>query len=267
MPDTDPNSVSSAVAGARERLRLKRGPFLAIAGRPLLVHCSHHKVGTVWFKRVLEVVAKTYGLHFENVGPNKPSADTEMFVFNNAFRFKREYLEGRRFRGSHIIRDPRDLAVSAYHYHLRTTEQWVVTPSERWGGTSYQDYLKSLSAHDGLLAEIDRCARSEFKSMGEWDYKQPEFLELRYEEVMQDESSAFERLFRHYRFRHSVRSTSVEIARGFSLDVVGGGNDSHVRSGRPGEWRDVFEPEHTAEFKKLTGDLAVRLGYETSPDW
>jgi hypothetical protein len=231
------------------------------------VHLSHHKVGTVWFMRVLKSVSETYGLRFEIVGPDKPSHETEVFLFNNAFRYNRDYMEGRPFRGSHIIRDPRDLAVSAYHYHLRTTEQWVVTPSERWGGQSYQELLRSMNPHDGLLAEIARCTGSEFKSMGNWDYNQPEFLELRYEDVLADESSAFASLFRHYGFRDSECEAAVRTARSFSLDVVRADKDAHVRSGRPGEWRDVFEPEHTAKFKELTGDLLVQLGYETNRDW
>jgi hypothetical protein len=261
------NSVSSAVVGARKRLRKKRGPFLTQAGDPLLVHVSHHKVGTVWFMRVLAAVAESYDLRFEIIGRNLPTAGSEVFLFNNAFRFKREYFEGKTFRGSHIVRDPRDLVVSAYHYHLRTTEEWVVTPSQRWGGQSYQEYLRTLDDRDGLLAEISRCAGSEFKSMSEWDYEQPEFLELRYEDVLADESSAFDRLFHHYGFRDNECEVSVELARSFSLDVVRADKDSHVRSGRPGEWRDTFKPEHTSAFKEATGDLLVRLGYESTTDW
>jgi hypothetical protein len=252
---------------ARSRWRRRRDPFLRDVGRPLLVHCSHHKIGTVWFMRVLKSVSETYGLRFEIVGPNRPSPDSEVLLFNNAFRFKLEYLEGRQFRGSHIIRDPRDLAVSGYHYHLRTTEQWAMTPSKRWGGQSYQELLRSMNPHDGLLTEIERCTGSEFKSMGNWDYSQPDFLELRYEDVLDDEAAAFGRLFRHYGFKDTECEASVQKARSFSLDVVRADKDAHVRSGRPGEWRDAFEPEHIAKFKELTGNLLVQLGYETNMDW
>lgn len=252
---------------ARKRLGYARSPFTRKAGRPLVVHCSHHKVGTVWFKRVLEAVADNYGLKFEAQGHHSPSENTEVLFFDNAFRFKREYVEDRNFRGSHIIRDPRDLVVSAYHYHLRTTEAWALKPSEELGGKSYREYLGSLNAHDGLLAEITRRARSGLASMSTWDYNQPEFLELRYEDVLRDEASAFENLFRHYGFRSSECLASVGIARGFSLDAVRRLQDEHVRSGQPGEWRTAFEPSHTARFKELTGDLVVRLGYEKTTDW
>jgi hypothetical protein len=258
--------VSSAATVERKLLGV-RSPFTRRAGRPLLVHCSHHKVGTVWFKRVLKAVADSYGLRFEAPRHDRPSDTTEVVFFDNAYRFKHEYVEGRSFRGSHIVRDPRDLVVSAYHYHLRTTEAWALEPSDEWDGKSYRDYLGSLNAHDGLMAEITRSARSGLASMGTWDYNQPEFLELRYENVLRDEASAFESLFRHYGFRSSECSASVETARRFSLDVVRGHQDEHVRSGQPGEWRSAFEPSHSAHFKELTGDLVVRLGYENTTDW
>jgi hypothetical protein len=260
--------VSNAVTSAREQLRRRlRSPFRADVGAPLLVHCSHHKVGTVWFSRVLGEVARSYNLNFEVIGRNVPSVSTDVFLFNNTNRFDRSYFAGRSFRGSHLIRDPRDLAVSAYHYHLRTSEQWARVPEDRWEGKSYQDYLQSMSFSDGLLAEIGRCAQAEWRHMGIWDYQQEEFLELRYEDLLSDESGTFERLFHHYGFRERECRASLAATRQFSLEVVRASNDRHVRSGRPGEWREVFEPRHVDRFKELTGDLIVRLGYESSTDW
>ena len=261
------NSLSSAVVSARRRLTKDRDPFTRKVGKPLLVHCSHHKVATVWFKRVLEAVAANYELAFEAQGPDRPSKDTELLFFNNAFRFKHEYVDGRNFRGSHIVRDPRDLVVSAYHYHLRTSEEWVTAPNDEWGGKSYQEHLQSLDAKDGLFVEIARCARSEIASMSTWDYYQPEFIELRYEDALRDEESMFRSLFRHYGFRWSEVLVSAEIARRYSLEIVRSYEDGHVRSGQPGEWRASFGPEHVAYFKELTGDLVVRLGYESNMDW
>jgi hypothetical protein len=103
--------------------------------------------------------------------------------------------------------------------------------------------------------------------MSKWDYDQPEFLELRYEDMLEDEPASLCRLFEHYGLRDKERDTCVRQAGEFTLDVVRAKNDSHVRSGRPGEWRDSFGPHHIALFKELTGDLVVRLGYEKNNDW
>ena len=39
------------------------------------------------------------------------------------------------------------------------------------------------------------------------------------------------------------------------------------RSGKVGEWQAHFTNEHKALFKKVTGDLLIRLGYEKDNDW
>jgi hypothetical protein len=49
---------------------------------------------------------------------------------------------------------------------------------------------------------------------------------------------------------------------------VGAGSERrHVRSGKPGQWREQFGPDHVERFKALTGDLLVRLGYEADQNW
>jgi hypothetical protein len=42
---------------------------------------------------------------------------------------------------------------------------------------------------------------------------------------------------------------------------------STFRKGGTGNWKKVFTGEHVKLFKEQTGDLLIRLGYETSDDW
>lgn len=172
-----------------------------------------------------------------------------------------------------MVRDPRDIAVSAYHYHLWTTEKWVHVPGKGFGGKTYQELLRSLDAHEGLSAEIRRLAGSVFTRMAEWNYDQPGFIELRYEDVIADEDGWFTRTFRHYGFNDKAISDALSIVRSHSFTKVAGRavgeteNEKHLRSGRAGQWRDEFTSDHIALFKKCTGDLVVRLGYEQDDDW
>jgi hypothetical protein len=39
------------------------------------------------------------------------------------------------------------------------------------------------------------------------------------------------------------------------------------RKGKPGNWQEHFTPANKALFKERTGDLLLRLGYETDDDW
>lgn len=241
--------------------RATSSPFPA-GPAPLIVHCCHHKVGTVWFLRVFRGIAAQYGLRVHS-GEQAGLRDQDIFVEDHS-RIEADRLP--RFRGSHMIRDPRDVVVSAYFYHLRTTEPWALEPQEAYGGLSYQDYLRGFDKHEGLLAEIRRSGATSIADMTRWNYADPRFLELRYEEMLGDEAGGFRRLFEFYGFAPKAVEACVEIALGFSLDRTRQ-TTSHIRSGQPGEWRKHFEPEHHAAFKAATGDAALRLGYETDAAW
>jgi hypothetical protein len=262
----------------RRRVRHRtRSPFDGAQGPALLVHGAHHKVGTVWFQRVLSTVSGFYGLRFAEVAPSygasepvpAPPAEIDVVVYDRANDFRPEALGSRSFRGSHLIRDPRDVVVSGYHYHRRTDEEWVRQPKERYGGLSYQAFLQAADEHDGIMAEIERCARSSLAEMEAWPYDRPEILELRYEDAVRDEVATFTELFRFYGFHDEAVAHGITIVQQFSRQhgPHAGDDDPHVRSGEPGEWRHYFEPDHVARFKELTGDLVVRLGYEEGPDW
>jgi hypothetical protein len=279
MPNSSGSfGVAPLRLAVRSRVRrLTRTPFDPVDGPALLVHCAHHKVGTVWFQRVLSTVAGFYGLRFTEVPasydrpPGSPAfgSDIDIVLYHRANDFRPEEDGARPYRGSHLIRDPRDVVVSGYHYHRRTDEAWVHEPKERFGGLSYQAFLHSVNEHDGLMAEIDRCARSSVAEMDTWSYSRPEILELRYEDAVRDEEETFTRLFRFYRFNDAAVQQGLNIVEQFSRPQGSGAGDAdpHVRSGQPGEWRRHFGDDHVARFKQLTGDLVVRLGYEDDPDW
>lgn len=249
-------------------IRSVASPFEPHSDHPLLVHCATGKAGTVWFQEVLRSVTRRYGLRFQMLqkepGSLKPTTD---LAFGSPAYFRRQDLAGRSFRGSHVIRDPRDLVVSGYHYHKVTTEEWCRRPNpKRPGGLSYQAFLLSVDEHEGLMAEIEYMARYTGASMARWNYDQPEFLEIRYEDTFADDVGTFERLFRWYGFNQRAVQIGLDAVNALSLRR-GGAVANHARSGTSGEWRAQFAPEHVERFKQLTGDLVYRLGYEDRPDW
>jgi len=50
---------------SRRPLRAILSPFEPGMGRPLLVHCGHHKIGTLWFHNVLRAVSDEFGLRYQ----------------------------------------------------------------------------------------------------------------------------------------------------------------------------------------------------------
>jgi len=250
---------------ARQRVRrATTNPFEPGTERILLIHCGHHKAATVWVRQVLLEVIRHYGLRQQEGTGDPIRTVTDMAFYGHAERFRRDQIGPRPFRGSHLIRDPRDLIVSGYEYHLVTAEPWVRRPSPRYGGVSYQALLESLDEHGGLLAEIEWFARETGAALGQWNYGQPEFLELRYEDAMADDLATFDTLFRWYGFDASARELGLGAVERLSLRR-GGAIPHHARSGRPGEWRERLEPAHLDLLAELTGDLVDRLGYGDPP--
>lgn len=104
-----------------------------------------------------------------------------------------------------------------------------------------------------------------------WDFSDPRFLELKYEDVFGREETTFRRLFQHYGFSPEAIEKSVSIASGFNFDKVrkSGSHkgNQHLRAGHPGQWRELFSQSHVDHFKERLGDILILAGYESGVEW
>lgn len=253
--------------------RLTSTPFDGRVNEVLIVHCCYHKVGTVWFQRVLTKIANRYGLVMyageqENIPDN-----ADIFLQGHSCL---DPSSLRHYRGSHMVRDLRDVIVSGYFYHKWTKEEWVHVAKEEYDGKTYQQHLNSLSQADGISAEIRRFATStdsDFQNILSWDFDDPNFIEIKYEDIMSNEAEVFERIFNHYGFGSSAISECLSIADSLSFKNVKKSSKekkkakSHLRSGKTGEWKDLFGEAQKELFKELLGDALIKLDYESNHDW
>ena len=232
--------------------------------RRLCVHCGHHRCGTVWFDRIFLLIGERLQLTYRRGDQGGLPKGVDLF-FEDHSRIDMAALPP--FVGSHIRRDPRDLIVSAFHYHLWSSEAWLHTPRDQLGGRTYQEQLRSLNPEDGLIFEMERSSQYNISLMLGWNYRDDRILEIAYEDLIADEEAVFDRLFRHYRFQGDDHKTALEAALSQSFkhvakrpigDVKEG---SHMRSGAAGQWRDVFTSRHIAKFKALFGEGFGDLGY------
>ena len=84
------------------------------------------------------------------------------------------------FRGVHIVRDPRDVLVSAYFSHRNSH------PTQDWPElVPHRQALRAANEADGLLLELDWRAQ-QFAEMAAWDYHDERILEWRMEELVRD---------------------------------------------------------------------------------
>lgn len=254
------------VARGRARLRRRRVPSPFVGAPHLVLHACYHKVGTVWFGSVLRDVAATYGLAFHGSGRDRVPPGWADVFFQHHGRVDLDDLPA--FRGTHVVRDPRDIAVSGYRYHLWTDEAWVHRPLDRFDGRSYQEELQRLPEDEGLLLEIRSTAASTFAVMRDWQWGHPDVLEFRFEELMDDAVATWRRVFTHYGFTDEAVARGLEIADHYSADRVRARHpvDSrrarHVRGGgASGRWADLFDERHHRAMEEVGGDLLDRLGY------
>ncbi|MBI1293539.1 hypothetical protein GC175_01105 [bacterium] len=99
----------------------------------------------------------------------------------------------RNYRGFHVIRDPRDIVVSGYFSHLYSHP---VSEHESPWLWAYREHLNSLPDQEsGLLAEIEFCS-TYFARLRDWNYENPNILEVRYERLIADPLETFVQVFR-----------------------------------------------------------------------
>lgn len=250
--------------------RKLRTPFTDESQNKLIVHCCYHKVGTAWFIRVLRSIARYYGLNFQRCIQSDLNRNTDIFM-EYMSRIDTNKLPD--YVGSHMIRDPRDIVISAYFYHLWTKEEWAHIPRKSLNNLTYQEHLNSFNKEDGLIAEMQGTSQEVIQEMSDWNYNNPHFFEFKYEDLIQNEPAIFRQIFEHYGFSEAAVQNCLQIAERFSFKNKSKrskgtiNKKSHLRSGLTGEWREVFTDRQKDKFKELFGDVLIQLGYETNNDW
>jgi hypothetical protein len=253
----------------------------------VIIHTAHHKVGTNWIGKVLNLVAKEFGLPIAKNDISKlPCTRPAIFFQNRVYVIPGSMSN---YRGSHMIRDPRDIVLSGYHYHLWTAEEWCnkkikdlpadmekvwpLLPANEIKDMTYKEYLKSLPQEEGILTEMKRASTTTIKEIVEWNYMDDNIFEFKYEDIMQDEEEYFRRLFRHYGFKENAMDKALKIARSCSFsnvtkrDVGEVDKKSHLRSGKLQQWKVEYTDKHKECFKELHGKDLIKLGYESDLNW
>jgi hypothetical protein len=292
---------------------------------------GHHKCASTWVWEILYKVCREAGLvHRLVVDPATPSGTGPLTDYRTTFaradlgRYLREqgvdvvscitadraHVDGLRqggagLRGFHVIRDPRDILVSAYFSHRNSH------PTDGLDHLAeHRERLKAVSKDEGLLLEMD-FSSAELHALQEWDYESEGILEVKMETLTAHPYSTFLSIFQHLDLmdwegqplmRHKARAFAQTTLNRLStrhplfaplrrpLPITGdmllgriyddrfekksGGRrvgksdaSSHYRKGKAGDWRNHFTPVHAEAFLDRFGDLLVRTGYEPDHRW
>ena len=138
---------------------------------PILIG-THHKTGTVLMRHILREVCPMlqWRCSVDDVPTTcrtpeqAQTAGLQLCFQQHAIRLK---VQGSQtpYRFVHVIRDPLEVVLSGYEYHLKTTERWALRPDKRFKNKSYRSYLNSLSLAEGLAAELKHSLHDNLKTM------------------------------------------------------------------------------------------------------
>ena len=187
----------------------------------------------------------------------------------------------------HIVRDGRDVAVSAVHHiwnhspdaggHLKNVKPEELSKRDRYrmDPAAFLEAGESIFDEERLRSGFAQgwrrmCARTLEdgpKLFGE------DYAEVRYEDLLDRPAQETGRLLRFLgaddgseTVKRCVEAASFER---LSKGRKRGEEDptSFFRKGVAGDWRGVFTEEDRRIFKEEAGELLVRLGYEKDLDW
>lgn len=247
----------------------------------IFIHSTHHKAGTMLFLKIERDLAAKYDgkfFVFREENPNKHlfyeklnKSSKPIFCLDTHSLFDHKTLIVP-YKASHMVRDPRDILVSGYNYHLKTTEEWCIKPLKKYNGLSYQEHLKSLPISEGISTELNRMKGTLMKNMLAWDYSNQHILELRFEDLIADFDGTMEKIFSHYGFAGKELEELVVMAAKHDINRMSDEqlqNNKHItnKERKKDTWRDTLNDQHIATMKQRYGDLLIRLGYEKDLNW
>lgn len=165
-----------------------------------------------------------------------------------------------------VSRDPRDMIVSHVFY---ATQIYPQHGMHRY----YTEELDSMeerinAAIVGVTQEGSELSsvKERYAGYSGW-YAEPGVLCLRFEDLILDQEHTFNAILDYLEGRgfHSGvdRQTAVESM----AAAVAPQKSGTFRRGIPGTWREYFTAENIRQFKLVTGDLLVQLGYESDDQW
>jgi hypothetical protein len=285
----------------------------------ILAYFGHHKCASTLMLKVINEVCNYIGIkhahyHSPKMWGYKSHFSLDKVVDQNKLRFvsytgvDQNFIgDLDRFRAIHIIRDPRDIAISSYfsHRNSHVTDGWPELKE-------FRKDLERLPKDKGILENlkftaelpVDGWTTNLFDTMKQWNYNAKNVMEVRFEELIRDPYQNFLEMFvflglvefsepyasswlrysvRKWLPRHIIQLqplTSISawillliIYRNRFAKLAGGrkkgeeDDNSHYRKGTPGEWRNHFNEQHKTYFKEHYNDLLTKLGYESGYDW
>jgi hypothetical protein len=255
---------------------IQRGLGLHHPGRSLLILpddiflVSFPKSGNTWTRFLLaNLLFPDEPANWKNIDRLIPDpTGTAKKVFDRIPRPRiiksHECFDPRFQKVIYIVRDPRDVVLSQFHYHRKLRKIELDSPVEKF----VTRFLNGQTCPHGSWGQ----------NIATWLYTSegsPKFLLLRYEDLVADAASELEKVVRFLNLpagpegiRQAVERSSADRMRKMEKEQVhglfkGSRNDmSFVRAAGSGGWHSELPPDQVARIEAAWGALMQHLGYE-----
>ncbi len=241
-----------------------------------VVVATHHKTGTVWMDGVFKAIAADVGADYIDLKAHEGRLTRELkgpFILlntNSDFRQHPHILDRDDVRILHLVRDPRDVVISAMHYHKKSGESWLHEPVPGYDNITYQRRLNAIpTKFHQYVFEMDHSSADTVHSMQRWRYGRPNCFEARYEDLRQDAHLTYwSRIAAFLGFDEAEREICRQ--RFWENSLFGGlsrfGN-KHVRSGDVRQWKREFTFGLAYAFLARFPGVLQSLDYERDHGW
>jgi hypothetical protein len=186
----------------------------------------------------------------------------------------------------HIIRDGRDVAVSALHHMwnhaIDAGGHLMVSPEELATRDAYRKDPEAFLANGKSVFDENRLRNGFAKSWHDMTAKAVEdgpallganYTEVLYEDLLARPVTEVGRLLRFLGADAGEESVERCVERASFESWTKGRkrgeeeSTAFLRKGVAGDWRNVFTKQDKEIFKEVAGDLLIRLGYEKDKNW
>jgi len=259
--------------------------------RPHIFVATHHKSGTVWLISTFRRIAQANSFIFNHLntgesGWNLRSDKLEYFEqqraisesqsdlpaifvdYHSAFPDLSNCKGTRGARGIHIIRDPRDMLLSAVRYHLVSDEPWLHQPMKEFANQTYQQKLNTYSTlEDRIKFEIDHYMGRAIREMHAFD-RQNVFRDVKYEELIIDHDMLlWHELLIHLEMKGTEIIRSMQAFWHSSIfgemkEVAESGNHKHIHDSKPKQWQSQLSAESLDLIQCAYETEIAQLGYQ-----
>lgn len=162
---------------------------------------------------------------------------------------------GNEYLALHIVRDPRDILISAYLHHLEghpVDNRFFYWPELE----SLRYRLKTLDTEEGIVEELNSITKRIFDDQLSQIPIKDQILTVKLEEFVLSRSENLRRISNFF---------DIQPVTEINFDNVPKGSNEVRQNSR--DWQNYFTPEIKKVFQAKYSKLLIKLGYEQTEEW